>query len=268
MQDAVYSAMFGAMTAEHRMNSIANNLANVSTTGFKRERLNFQDMVSRPAAMTLDPTPTVRLTGSAGGMGAGPAAPERVIVSQPRIGQARLDFSDGGMRQTGNTLDLAIQGEGFFKVQAPEGVRYTRDGSFRLSPEGELVTAQGYQVLGEGGPITVPEGRDFLVSSSGVVTAGVDEVGRLSVVAVENPDQTLEKHGRNLFRAKDGVNASESRPELSTVAQGFLEAANVEIVEEMVNMIETNRAFEAYQKMMTSSQTMDERLMRDVGVVR
>lgn len=261
MQDSMYSALFGALTTEHRMNMIANNLANASTTGYKREKLNFKDTFLRFAHdYVVDARPNLRDK---------QLLPEPDMIAKPRIGQAKIDFSDGGMRQTGNPLDLAIQGEGFFKIDTPDGVMYTRNGSFRVSEEGQLVNGQGHPVLGKDGPVEIPPGATVQVNNNGRLIAAGNDLGALDIVTFEEPAAVLEKEGRNQFRPKNRTTPPEETPaENAVVSQGFLEMANVEVVEEMVNMIETSRAFEAYQKVMSTNQTLDERNVRDVGTTR
>ena len=141
MQDSMYSAMFGAMSNEFRMNQIANNLANVNTTGYKQDNLAFHDTFMRFAHDHCVNART-HLRGEQ-------VWPDPHIIAKPRLSDQAVDFSQGSLVPTGNQLDLAITGDGFFQVRTPEGDYLTRNGRFQVSPEGTLVTEQGYAVLGE-----------------------------------------------------------------------------------------------------------------------
>lgn len=257
MQSAMYSALFGAMTNEHRISSIANNLANVNTTGYKRELMSFKDTFMMFAHdEIMEPLPNVR---------ADPMFPEAQHMARPRIGTSVTDFQQGGIKVTGAPFDLAISGEGFFKVNSPEGEEfYTRNGHFRQTADGTLITEQGFFVQGEGGPIALPEGtRNFIIAEDGRIYADNELVGQVSLVEIENVG-VLEKNGHNMFRVRDGEAAVEMETD-GFMAQGFLEAANVDPIYEMVNMIEAQRQFEAYAKVMQASQQLDSEATSKVG---
>ena len=259
MQSAMYSGLFGALTSEHRMNSIANNLANVNTTGYKRDVLAFKDtfymyahdQIFEPAASIRDKK----------------AFPEPTHFAKPRIALALTDFQQGGLKVTGAPMDVGISGEGFFRVRSPDGELYTRNGHFRTTSEGLLITEQGYPVLGEGGEITVPAGYGTLtIAEDGRLFADGEQFGQLDLVGVANP-WDLEKAGHNIYKPREGTEIEEVAvdPANSWMAQGFLEAANVDVVYEMVNMIETQRHFEAMQKVMQTSDTVDREAISKVA---
>ena len=151
MQQAKFSGLFAALSAEHRMNFIANNLANVNTAGYKQDKLAFKDtMIQLAHDQIREPIATVRSK---------PLFPEPNNAARVRIAVSNTDFAQGSMQFTGNPLDFAITGEnGFFRIQSPQGDYLTRNGSFVLDATGQLVTKQGWPVLGDGGPITIPEG--------------------------------------------------------------------------------------------------------------
>jgi flagellar basal-body rod protein FlgF len=159
-------------------------------------------------------------------------------------------------------LDVAINGSGFFSIQTPDGVQYTRQGNFTLDSEGVLITPDGYPVLGEGGEITLEEGTVEIDGQGGVYVDG-DEVGRLQISDFTNPE-TLTKAGNGRFVGSDAAIMGE-RPENSTVSQGYLETANVNPVRAMTEMIETSRAFEAYQKVIQSADEATSKSINDVG---
>lgn len=258
MQNGIYNALFGAMAQEYRLDVIANNLANSSTAGFKRQKIAFKDLMDKRHHDLLEMSSCIREEGW---------CPRPDVTSETRVAEVMLDMSSGGMRQTGNPLDLAVQGEGFFKVETDQGVMYTRNGQFQLTPEGTVVTSGGHALLGQGGPVVIPEGGEILVRGDGQVSLGNEVLGVLDVVTVTDP-RALEKFGENLFRIREGADAGEVPAEGFQVSQGILEDSNVSVVEEMVSMIETMRMFEAYQKVMTSVQDEDKKVIQEVGATR
>lgn len=257
MQDSMYSALFGAMTQEHRLDLIANNLANVNTTGYKKDQQSFKDVFIKFAHDTImEPVMNVRSK---------KLFPEPIEIAKPRLAESRTNFEQGSMRLTNGPLDLAISGEGFFKVRTAFGDFLTRNGHFHVTSEGQLVTANGEEVLGDGGPITLPQGAsNVFINQAGEIFANGDAVGALQIVSVDNLT-ALEKQGHNLYQIANGSTAQEIPAENARVEQGYLEASNVEVVSEMVNMIETQRQFEAYQKMMQTTDELDTKVITRVG---
>lgn len=258
MQASMYNALFGALTQEHRLANTANNLANVNTTGYKRESLAFRDVFVRFGHNMLDPIAAINEKS---------LLPVPDEMAQARIALSHIDFSQGSLQETGNPLDVALHGEGFFKVRTPQGDFYTRNGNFHLTPEGQLVNSQNYPVLGDGGEINVEPGGPVHIAPNGQITVNDQGAGMLQVVSFANP-QVLEKVGQNLYRIRDGVEAVEEPAENVSVVSGYLEGANVEMVQEMVSMIETHRLFEAYQKVMHTTQEADQKLIREVAAAR
>lgn len=248
MDKSVYSALFGALTNEHRLNNISNNLANINTTGYKRDALAFKDtFVLFAHDQIMEPVANVRSE---------KLFPEPKLMAKPRIAVAQTDFTPGPVKVTGGPLDVAIHGEGFFKIQTPDGEFLTRNGKFRQSTDGTLVTDRGYPVLGDGGPVTLPRNANIVVGDKGEILANNVEVGRLQLVTFDDL-RGLEKYGQNLFRIREGSDIAEQPAEQAMVQQGALESANVEVVSEMVNMIEAHRQFEAYTKVMKASGELD-----------
>jgi len=255
MEMSMYSALFGALSTETRLNLSANNLANVNTTGYKRDRVSFEDTFLRYAHdYHADARGNIREQD---------ILPRADLIAKPRLAEQRIDFSQGALQMTGNPLDVAIQGPGFFKVSANGGTYYTRSGSFHRSAEGMLVTDQNFPVLGAGGPIQVPEGGDISIDGAGAIYVDGGQVADLNVVTVQNPD-ALQKYGANLYTAQAGSTVQEGAPNAvqTQVSQGFLEKPNVEVVEEMISMIETQRSFEGYQKVISSSNELDTKAIR------
>lgn len=231
---------------EMRMDVISNNLANTSVPGHKKSRISFQEVVQGQAA-EKQAASTEQAAGASG--------PVRV----------EIDFTQGDFRTTGNELDLAVHGEGFFKVMTADGVRYTRKGNFALDNQGFLVTQNGDKVLGENGPIQVA-GKDVQVSGSGWVKAGGEDMGVLDLVSFEEPKR-LVATGQAMF-ANPAEDPETALPLTSRVKQGYIELPNVEIAEEMVSMIHCMRAFESYQKVIQILDEVDQRAINEVSRLR
>jgi flagellar basal-body rod protein FlgG len=230
---------------------IANNLANVNTTGFKKSKIEFQDLLYQTTRQPgSDQGNSNQLpTGLQVGHGSRPVATSRV-------------FTTGELSQTGERLDVAIQGDGFFEVQMPDGTRaYTRDGAFKTDSTGRIVTSDGLVV--QGGFQAVPQGTTAIsIAPSGDVTyttASGNTSFKVQLIRFTNPSG-LEAIGRNLYRET----LSSGTPELGTpgengygeLAQGYLELSNVKVVEEMVNMIQAQRAYEVNSKAVQAADEM------------
>lgn len=251
MRSSIFSALFGAMSNEHRIDISANNLANVNTTGFKRDNCAFQDTFVRFAHdSVVDAKPFLRDKD---------LLPDAKIMARPRLSEEVIDMSQGSFQKTGNPLDLAVRGDGFFKVQKDGGSYLTRNGVFTLSSEGVLVTEQGYPVMAGGGQVNLPPRSNVTVDGGGVVYAEGQEVARLDFVQPAD-FRSLKKDGENLF-----VNEGGEVPAEGEIVQGYIEKSNVEVVNEMVAMIECQRSFEMYQKMISSTDQLDQKVIQQVG---
>lgn len=255
MDPALRTAATGMQAQQTRTDVIANNLANVNTTGFKRSRAHFEDLlyqtIQGPA--TLGSRDTEQLPAIQVGLGT------RLTSVQ------RID-SQGSLEQTSRPLDLAIEGEGYFEVQLPNGnMAYTRDGSLQISDQGVLVTNQGYSIQP---PIKVPKNATSVtISESGVVTAngvsggtnGSQELGRIELARFANASG-LESMGQNLFSETTAsgqpIRGMPTEDGNGRIAQGYLESSNVEIVTEMVDMITAQRAYEINSKAVKNSEDM------------
>ena len=178
MQDALFSGLFGALTTEHRMNFIANNLANVNTTGYKRHTLAFKDTMAYYAHDEIR-EPLMHLRSE-------PLFPEPKNMARPRIAVSQIDFSQGSMEFTGNPLDVCINGENaFFRVTTPNGDYLTRSGHFVLSSDGTVMTANGYPLQGTGGNIVIPPGtRNVVIGGDGQVSADGVVVNQIALFSV------------------------------------------------------------------------------------
>lgn len=247
----------GLEAQQTQMDVISNNLANVSTAGFKRSRAVFEDLLyqtmRQPGAQSSQQTQLP--SGLQIGTGVRPVATERI-------------FTQGNLQQTSNSKDVAIQGNGFFQVLLPDGTAaYTRDGSFQIDNQGQLVTASGFVVQPA---ITIPAnaqsvtiGRDGTVSVMQQGSAAPTEVGTLQLTTFINP-AGLESKGENLYVETTASGApSTNTPGTNgsgTLVQGYTETSNVNVVEELVNMIQTQRAYEINSKAITTSDQMLQRL--------
>ncbi|MFW6335491.1 MAG: flagellar basal-body rod protein FlgG [Desulfosalsimonas sp.] len=262
MITALYSAATGMEAQEKNINTISNNLANVNTTGFKKSRANFQDLLYQNQRAVGSPASadTQVPTGIQIGLGTRTASVEKI-------------HTVGDLEQTGRDLDLAIEGDGFFQVERPDGeTAYTRDGNLKNDSEGRLVTADGDPVVPQ---ITIPENATKIsVGRDGTVTAFLDdesegtEIGVLEMARFGNPSG-LKSLGGNLYRESDASGApilGEAGSEgFGTIAQGFLENSNVSIMNEMVDLISGQRAYEINSK---AVQAADEILQQTNQLVR
>ncbi len=250
---ALWIAATGMKGQELRINVISNNLANINTPGFKASRIDFEDLIyqSLKAAGATSAGGNQIPTGMDIGLGVRPAAVQKL-------------FLQGDYHQTQNLLDLAIEGKGFFKVTMPDGtVAYTRSGAFKLDSEGRLVTSDGYPVDPE--IVIPPEATSITISSDGTVSVTIpgqvsaQEVGRLELADFVNP-AGLKAIGKNLFlptaASGDPTTGNPGEDGLGTIAQGFLEMSNVDLVTELVEMIMAQRAYEINGKVIQSADDM------------
>ena len=250
---ALKTAATGMLAQQLNVDNIANNLANINTTGFKRSKVEFQDLFYQ----------ATKASGSVSRQGTqNPAALEIGYGSVP-VATQRI-FSQGEIVPTSNPLDLALSGDGFFKVMLADGTNaYTRDGSFKISGDGRIVTSDGEPIDPE---ISIPEGTtEIIISRNGAVSVQVgkdanpQEVGQIETVRFINP-AGLKAIGRNLLTATvasgDPVVGTPGLEGNGEVYQGYLETSNVEIVEEMVNMIVAQRAYEINSKAIKTSDEM------------
>lgn len=254
MSGSIYMAATGALAYEKQLQILSNNLANVNTAGFKKDRGRFREFSLSDAAdnrnLPLQP--------------GGPQAPEYWMEYS-----TYTDFSAGALRKTGRPFDLALSGHGFFCVQTPDGVMYTRRGDFTVSADETLVSQEGFPVLGKSGEIRLklekPSGdrREFSISEDGTVTVDGSEVDRLRIVDFTQ-SHALEKAGHNYYRALK-PRALEELDEGLMVSQGYLELSNVDTIRMMTEMIEVLRGYESYQKVMRSVDDMNAKLINDVG---
>lgn len=253
MDEALWIAKTGLEAQQTRMAVTANNLANVNTTGFKQSRAVFEDLLyqneSQVGAQSSEETQLP--SGLNVGTGVRVVATEKI-------------FTQGNVVQTGNNLDMAIQGRGFFQILMPDGsLGYTRDGTFQLNSDGQIVTSTGY-LLQPG--ITIPEGaKSVTIGSDGTVSVLVagdstpSQLGSVQLTDFVNP-AGLQPVGKNLFLESAASGAPQTGTAgldgLGTLTQGSLETSNVNTVQELVNMIETQRAYEMNSKAISTAERM------------
>ncbi len=248
MSGAIYMAAAGAMAYEKRMQVISNNLANINTSGFKKDKGHFQ-IIDSPDSIKKDL--------------------EKNSISkekqQPPLWlqfETKTDFSAGSLKHTGNPLDLALEGDGFFCIKTEQGTQYTRNGNFSLDQDGMLVTMDGLSVMGDGGPINIA-GDTFTVDVKGNISVDGNAVDTIKIVEFQKQD-ALKKTGNSMFAIADN-NAVESRVENTGVSQGFIELSNVNAIRMMTEMIEVLRGYESYQKAIKTADEANAKAINDVG---
>ncbi|MCF8075192.1 MAG: flagellar hook-basal body protein [Desulfotignum sp.] len=228
MISGLFTTIDNALVQENRYNTIANNIANAGTSGFKKDLVSFT----------------------------------RVMRSHALEQQVHTDFSQGNIIQTGNALDVALASRGFFTIATDQGDRYTTDGTFMLNAEGVLVNGNGEVVMGENGPLTLNEGQ-ITINSDGQVFSDGLLIDRLAIVDFTRL-QDLVKEGKSLY-AYEGADEDMFQPEEIRVKQGFLEKSNVNPTEEMVKMIEMFRSYESNQKVIQAMGEMTSSMFSGFG---
>ena len=181
-----------------------------------------------------------------------------------RLDRLDVNFEQGQLHETSNDLDVAIRGKGFFQIETPDGLRFTRDGSFKLNDRNELVTSEGYRVLGSNGPIYV-DGKKVTFSSRGEILANGEVIDELNMIHIENLVD-LRKTGNNLFKIGDGLTA-QGMPFQGEVVQGFLESSNVDTIKEMVEMMTMYRNYESNQRMIKAYDDLLQKAVNEIGKV-
>lgn len=266
----VYTALSGAIAQSERLDTIANNIANVNTPAFKKDHQIFQEYLTaneKPPSVIQVPRVPSSIESFYDMQGG-----DKSFVD---AAGTYTNFSQGSLRGTGNPLDVAIDGNGFFEIATPNGVRFSRLGSFKLDGNGQLVTKDGHPVLRAATEGTDPAARVFKVSGQSPVTItdagevfeGENSLGKISLVDIPNKD-SVSKVGGSLYQFK-----SNAQPEVVNIAnpsfkQGFIEMSNVNVVQEMTDMITTTRVFESTQKAIHAYDSMADKLINTVGSVK
>lgn len=242
MQNTIWNATAGSIYQMRQLDIIANNLANADTPGYKGDQLSFQYYLSQIAEKDF-------------------AQYREGALDINRMMTVQTSFSDGRVRQTGNQLDFAINGEGFFSVQTDRGEMLTRAGAFQFDSQGQLVTADGELLVGDGGPIQLLAGeeQEIQVDEYGYVYQAGEEIGRIKVTAVENPE-TLTKQGGARFSTTDQTRTEVL--DLPELRQGFLEGSNINVIRSVTEIVQAGRAFEAYQNVIRMTNSINEQANR------
>lgn len=262
MMRSLWTAASGMVAQQLNIDTISNNLANVNTTGFKRDRAVFQDLLyqinRQPGGQSTENTQLP--SGLQLGTGV-------------RIVGTAKQFSQGNLQITEQPLDMAVNGRGFFQIQMPDGqIAYTRDGQFQLNSDGDVVTPDGFPLQPN---INVPENAtNITIGKDGTVTAITDDqaapvnLGQITLVDFINP-QGLQAIGNNLFKqtnaSGDPAEGEAGLAGLGSIEQGTIESSNVEVVEELVNMITTQRAYEMNSKVVSTTDQMLQFITNNIG---
>ena len=248
MFDGMIESARSCLKEEIRMDIIANNLANSNVIGFKSGRISFQQMLEN--AEKADRPVNSSDKGDS----------NRMLIN------LKTDMSQGDIRRSGNELDLAIFGKGFFKISTPEGFRYTRKGNFTLDSQGGLITHDGNMVMGKGGPINFV-GDEKTIDEQGFLSVDGTQVDQFDIVDFEDYENLINAGG-SVFMHTSPSPAEKPPPPETSIKQGYIELSNVNIAEEMVSMIHSLRAFESYQKAIQALDGLNNRAINEVGRLR
>lgn len=256
MLKGLYSAWSGMVNEQNRMDVMTNNLANATTTGYKKEGTTSQSFDTVLAYRIND-------------MSTGTSMANRIGSNTPgvKIGENYIDYTQGGFKATENTFDLALGGEGFFAVEftsksGETSTKYTRDGNFTLNTEGYLVTQDGDYVLDTNNRrIRLDTLTDATVTEMGIIQQNGRDVARIQVTDFEDYDY-LQRYGENFFEPLEGARQISSS---ATVNSGYLEQSNISVVSEMVNMISISRAYETNQKVITTYDSILDTTVNQIG---
>jgi len=242
MENTMLIGLSRQIALQHQMDVVANNLANTQTAGYKRETLVFQDYVMPVADMPEAEGPDSEIT---------------YVIDADTI----RDYSEGDFNTTGGSLDVAINGKGWFVIQTPAGERYSRNGQFTLDAGGNMVTSEGHPVQGTGGTITFnPDETDIKIAADGTISTSQGEKGKIRVVAFSD-EIVLKKEGTNLYTSEEAPSEASG----VRVVQGMYERSNVQPVIEMTKMIEVMRSYIATAKMLDSAAKISSQAIETLG---
>lgn len=257
MVRGLYTAYTGMVQEQKRLDVISNNLANSATIGYKAENVTSRSFKDYMAVKIRD--------------GSNEYIDERIGTFNPgvKIGETYTDWGQGSIRETGNTYDLAIQGNGFFTMRVTDSdgnnsIKYTRCGTFKCTSDGYIVDADGNHLQGQSGDLQVPvEAQEIAIKNDGSVFADGVLIDRVMLTDFEDYNY-LELYGDNMFNAVDGATFKDST---GTLEQGFTEQSNVNVISEMVSMITITRAYEAGQKMINTQDSLLNASVNQIGKV-
>ena len=264
MWRGLYIAASGMITETKHTDMIANNLANASTTGFKRDDMAIREFEPMLLRRINDHSADTEVTSFKGFRIDGNRAPRvGTLGLGSAVDEIATDHLQGAMQTTGNTYDFAISGEGYFVIDTPQGARYTRDGSFYRAANGQLQNVRGQAVLSaQGRPITIPqEAVSVSVASDGRIYADGRQIAQMGFVQFDAPNAVV-KQGDNLYRAQEGARPTQAT---GVIEQGMLEASNTSVVTEMVELINNYRVYEAGSRAVQSQDAILDKAVNDVG---
>jgi flagellar basal-body rod protein FlgF len=243
LDNPIYVALSRQMILRRQMDIVANNMANADTAGFKVENL----------IVKADPQPMID-------PGGGPD-----IINYALDVALGRDFGQGALTQTGSALDVAIEGDGFFKIATAAGERYTRDGRFTLDAQSRLVTKQGQPVQGDGGDIVVdPLKGQIAIAADGAISQGTERIGKIAVVGFTD-NAALSKEGDGLYSNKSNLTAGPAQDVV--VHQAMIEGSNVQPILQITDMIEVSRAYERMSKLIDQTAELDRQAISRLGRV-
>ena len=253
MNYGLYSAFLGMRARQRTLDTVANNIANAETSGFKTDRL-FHHSIEAAEARMVGGKPVIQAP-LQNGSSQLPAASDGIQRAFGLVSGGTTDFSTGAFKETGRALDVALPEEGFLVVQTPRGERYTRAGALTIDASGQLVTHRGELIVGQGGPITLRPGP-VSVGEDGSIASGGQVAGQLKIVKFSDPKTALTKEGDSLFSST----GTEKPQEVAApkVASGVLEMSNVNVVSEMAVMMQNSREFDSLQRSVSM-------MMGDIG---
>jgi len=244
----IYPAIFSSFIQDKRLDQIANNLANVNTAGYKQHRVVFDIPAStdlgNKVSMNSEPVPAALLKNHS--------------INFDVVG----DFSQGTIQHTGNSLDLALSGSGFFEIETPQGIRYTRNGNFTLNSEGKLVTQDGFPVIGENGNIII-KGNNISISPGGKISVDGRQIDSIKLIDFPKPYGL--KRLKNSLYGLVNTNIKEEKSNEVEIKQGFLELSNINPISEMTRMINVMRSYESYQKVITMYDVITSKVVNELG---
>lgn len=226
-------AVWGALREQKRYSVITNNLSNSQTVGFRKDNVVFRRAIEKASNQ----------------------------LKSEEAGRTLISFQQGELQKTGNSLDVAIDGEGFFKVKTPQGIRYTRAGKFQLNKDGTLVNGSGFPVMGKGGEVSLT-GRNISIDAGGSILVDGRTVDQLAVVTLPNPG-LLKKEGQTLMKLD--LPQEEAEANETQVIQGALESSNINAVEEMMKMMDSQRVYESCMKLIQSNDELNAKAVNEVG---
>ena len=258
MVRGLFTAYTGMNNEQRRLDVLSNNLANAATVGYKAEGATNQSF-DNVLAIKINDSSEMGIDRPIGDLSLG-----------VKVGEVYTDYSQGSLRETGNTFDLGIDGEGFFAINVvnkngESETMYTRDGSFKMTAEGFITDTDGNKLIGSGGYVQVPTNASQIsIDSAGAIYADGQLIDTIQLVDFEDYDY-LAKHGTNLYRAVDGAQTKEAT---GLIRQGYTEQSNVNSVSEMVKLITITRAYEANQKVLQAFDSTLQKSCNDIGRVR